>query len=299
MLKMEKNAHEETKQKLSEIERKLKDSEKQVAELQRQLAILKEELILVNARNKELASQTLMLREDPIILPAVQLTQALETERRLKEHEIRINELKKQLGNETSKRQVAEQRNREIEKQLKDKPQVLQQKLSNASTEEKKAKDMLKMEKNAHEETKQELSEIERKLKDSEKQVAELQRQLAILKEELTLVNARNKELASQTLMLREDPIILPAVQLTQMPDDLLAFIKENKDKLIVIHVYSHARVKIVDVEKIKGRIVEKLSHAVFLDADLEDTEVMEFFCSWKQPAKQRFVNVVMLFIPL
>ncbi|CAG0903101.1 unnamed protein product [Darwinula stevensoni] len=109
---------------------------------------------------------------------------------------------------------MAEQRNREIEKQLK--PQVLQQKLSNASTEEKKAKDMLKMEKNAHEETKQELSEIERKLKDSEKQVAELQIQLAILKEELTPVNARNKELASKTLMLREDPKVLPAVQLTQ-----------------------------------------------------------------------------------
>ncbi|CAG0900543.1 unnamed protein product [Darwinula stevensoni] len=194
--------------------------------------------------------------------------QALNTERRLKEHEIRINELQKQLGNETSKRQVAEQRNREIEKQ----PQVLQQKLSNASTEEKEGKDMLKMEKNAHEETKRKLSEIERKLK-----VAELQRQLAILKEEPAPVNARNKELASQTLMLSEDPIVLLVVQRIQMPD-LLAFIKENKDKLIVIHVYSHARVKIVDVEKIKRRIVEKLSHAVSLDADLDDTEVMEFF---------------------
>ncbi|CAG0884448.1 unnamed protein product [Darwinula stevensoni] len=82
--------------------------------------------------------------------------------------------------------------------------------------------------------------------------------------------------------------------------DDLLAFIKENKNKLIVIHVYSRGG----DVEKIKRRIMEKFFldpgfFLVFLDADLEDTEVMEYFCSWKQPAKQRFVNVVMLFIPL
>ncbi|CAG0895148.1 unnamed protein product [Darwinula stevensoni] len=62
---------------------------------------------------------------------------------------------------------------------------------------------------------------------------------------------------------------------------ELSAFLEKNKhkpNKLVVIHTYSHTRVADGEVEMVERRIVKEISHAIFLDADLDADWTKDLF---------------------
>ncbi|CAG0886536.1 unnamed protein product [Darwinula stevensoni] len=75
---------------------------------------------------------------------------------------------------------------------------------------------------------------------------------------------------------------------------DLEKNMEKNKNKLILLHIYSHT--KKGEVENMERRIVEKISHAIFLDADLDEDWTMDFF--WTKEGKKRSKYFLVVFSP-
>ncbi|CAG0900385.1 unnamed protein product [Darwinula stevensoni] len=121
-----------------------------------------------------------------------------------------------------------------------------QQSLSNASSMEKKkatdVEEQLLRERSEHEETKRKQFEIEKKLEENRKQTR------------------RSR---------------------AENGDDLVRFLREankNKKDVIIIHIYSHTSMIVEEVEKMKRRIAREISHAIFLDADLDADWTGDYF---------------------
>ncbi|CAG0890335.1 unnamed protein product [Darwinula stevensoni] len=211
--------------------------------------------------------------------------------------EEKAEDIEDQLKKEQNAYREIERDKRAIEKELKesnDQVEELQRKLSHVLPMKKKAKDLeeqLKRVQNAYAELEQDTHMIEKELKEKIDQVDKLKRQLANVKETPAHSGARNQRSSfppTRAETPSEDEVDSLQSQQTRARvlawSDLLSF--NLKNKLIVIHIYSHTSVKIWEVENMEGRIAEKMSHAIFLDADLDADWTRGFF--WTDAQRKR-----------
>ncbi|CAG0894329.1 unnamed protein product [Darwinula stevensoni] len=170
-------------------------------------------------------------------------------------------------------------------------------------TMEKKAKDLeeqLKSKQNVHVYGEKNCT-IERQFQERSNQVAELRRQLDILEGKSVQVGAGNIDTAIPT----QDEAVFQQSQMTQVKlkcrtkittwNELIAFIGENQqNSLIIIHVYSHKSKKKIEAEDVKRKIVERISHAIFLEADLHADWIKDFFWNYNERKRSDYWIIVM-----
>ncbi|CAG0892383.1 unnamed protein product [Darwinula stevensoni] len=198
-------------------------------------------------------------------------------------HMIRIGNLEKQIEKEKSMREEKEQEEHILLDELNKarlEVEELKQKLSNALDEEKKAKDQL--EKSERKEAERGRRTMDGLLMEKE----EIQPELDTLMMEPSEMKAFPSPMQAKDEAPQWQRDKMPRRHVMENKDDLFASLINNE--LVAIHVYSHARVTTEEVEEMERRISGKMTHIVFLDADLDADWTLHYFGSelWNEKLK-------------